>query len=514
MLDSHVLNQTLRVLLTTCVILAGGSAASEALAAKPAKSEFEAFFGPQTDWPRYRGPQGNGVAEQKGLPVKWSKKENILWSVDLFQQPKDIYPLYPYTSPIVYKDKIFVTLATYKPGIFVEPPKNFKLKDPKPATFAELAEFKLVCFNKSDGRKLWETFIEPGEGWEAGPLPGDHGDECSFDVTTPCTDGERVYVAFGGRGMEKNLGEGVLAAVDYSGKVVWRQDFTKMIKGTFEYNLSTSPVLYKNTIVMVLTVGNGGGYTVAFDSKTGTLKYCDPRPVPPWPGRKHMGGHSTPTPVLANGTPLLLYNAIASVEGINPEDGKVVWFAKSGGGSSSMVHGGGIVYGDYASTKWSGAALALDTLAAAKGDITSAVKWRPPTDVSIANDDLGELSSPVLYGGYVYRAVGGKVYCTEAATGKVLYAEKLPSISWIANPIATGDGLIYFASSYMTYVLKAGPTFELVATNELDDGEFAPAFLHSWRPNGPRHGYPYSSFAVSEGKFFVLGSNKLWCVGK
>jgi hypothetical protein len=53
-------------------------------------------------------------------------------------------------------------------------------------------------------------------------------------------------------------------------------------------------------------------------------------------------------------------------------------------------------------------------------------------------------------------------------------------------------------------VIKAGPKFELVSTCDLGDLNF----------RGCQGDFAFNSAAVSEGKIFVQGHNKLWCIGK
>jgi len=38
------------------------------------------------DWPRFRGPTGQGISEEKNLPVSWSATEGILWNKEVFRQ--------------------------------------------------------------------------------------------------------------------------------------------------------------------------------------------------------------------------------------------------------------------------------------------------------------------------------------------------------------------------------------------------------------------------------------------
>ncbi len=441
--------------------------------AEPAKaegvsSEYEKSFGPQRDWPRFRGPLGNGVSAEKGLPVKWNAKtgENILWSTDL---PLSMYPQYPYASPIVFKDRIFILLANIKP-----------------------AEHKVACFNKQDGKLLWVTAIKPVSGSML--MVGEHQEEFSYANATPCTDGERVYAAFA---------SGVVVALDYTGKVVWRYELIKsqnLKPGLYEGALGTnglcsSPVLYKDMLIV-----DSSQCCVAFDRKTGDVKYAERRPG---------AVYASPVPVMIKGVPCLLHRIGSTVCGVDPENGKVAWSIKNtdNNGIPSLAAGDGIVYGSQ------GVAWSLDSLAGAKGDVSAiAPKWKYDKKDAI-NDGMG---SPIVAGGYVCRVTPRGNYgatktfmCFEAATGNVCYDEKTPAelaaSAWTACPMATTDGLIYFAGPWKTVVIKAGPKFELVAINDLDDGG-SPSSTHNY--------WDYNSAAMADGKIFILGYQKLWCIGK
>ena len=54
--------------------------------------------------------------------------------------------------------------------------------------------------------------------------------------------------------------------------------------------------------------------------------------------------------------------------------------------------------------------------------------------------------------------------CLDLETGELVFNERLPGVSTWASPFATPEGRIYFASAGKSYVIKAGPSFELVAT--------------------------------------------------
>jgi hypothetical protein len=61
-----------------------------------------------SDWPRWRGPSADGVADGQSLPLKWSLTENIRWSVKL--------PGWGTSSPVVWRGRLFVTTQTEEGG--------------------------------------------------------------------------------------------------------------------------------------------------------------------------------------------------------------------------------------------------------------------------------------------------------------------------------------------------------------------------------------------------------------
>jgi outer membrane protein assembly factor BamB len=459
--------------------------------------EYAKYFGPQQDWPRFRGPTGNGVCHQKGLPTKWNYDtgENIVWSAETFGPDAPYHPWHPYASPIVYKNKVFIVFANYKKSIFVDPPKDLHLKTPFPSTFDGMAEFKLACYQKSDGKKLWETAIEPVEDWPARPTPGEHADECGPVASTPCTDGERVYVVWG-----PGHGSGEVAAVDFDGKVVWRQDLTRLLgKGTFHYQVCSSPMIYKDTIVLSLPLSFPSGFhTLGLDCKTGAVKYDEKR-------GSRIELYTSPLPLLVGGKPFILNNTNTEFSVLDPDNGKAIWSVKQVFSSASPTVGDEMIYADACGAGFVGTALSFDSLSDAKGDITGRAKWKIDHKIPGA---AGDGDSPVISNGYVYRRCASKLFCIEVKTGNIVYEEKMPDIPTYlsySNSFVTDDGFLYFANSGRSVVLKTGPKFEVVAVNELKDG--------SWPVRGNFYAYAHNSAAVSDGRIYIQGHKKLWCIG-
>ena len=112
------------------------------------------------DWPQFRGPTGLGYTDEKNLPLTWNAKtgENIVWKSPL---PKSDNP---YSSPIVWGDRVFVTCVVNNP-----------------------LEHHVLCFQRADGKQLWDTTLPPGP-WLLKDLRGGYG------APTPCTDGDRKSV--------------------------------------------------------------------------------------------------------------------------------------------------------------------------------------------------------------------------------------------------------------------------------------------------------------------------------
>ena len=55
------------------------------------------------NWPRWRGPEGLAVSQESPLPLSWGKDKNIRWKAKI--------PGEGFSSPIVWKDRVFVTSA-------------------------------------------------------------------------------------------------------------------------------------------------------------------------------------------------------------------------------------------------------------------------------------------------------------------------------------------------------------------------------------------------------------------
>jgi outer membrane protein assembly factor BamB len=403
------------------------------------------------DWPGWRGPTGMGQATDRGLPLTWGGKDgdNVLWKVPLFDGKGKVRLDQNQSSPVVRGEHVFVTLSYWPEGVAPE-------KEPP--------EHHVVCFRKSDGHRLWDTRVPAGP-WVLKDLRG------GYTVPTPAADDERVYVVFG---------SSVAAALDTAGKVVWRKEITPF---AFDVALGTSPVLYRDTVLLQWDQTNKTSRLIALDKKTGDVKWEKKRPDADW-------AHSTPVLAEVKGKTQLLAAAASAVQGLDPATGETIW---SGGlperarigDTVSPVLAGGVVYCD---SGRGGPGAAVDPTGT--GDVTKThLKWR----VAQVPEGFG---SPVAVGDYLYRLHNpGTVTCRKLADGETVYSERLAGVAVAPSPFATPDGRVYFASAGKSYVIKAGPKFEVLGVSDLGD---------------PSQATP----AVADGRIFLRGGRNLYCIGK
>jgi len=77
----------------------------------------------------------------------------------------------------------------------------------------------------------------------------------------------------------------------------------------------------------------------------------------------------------------------------------------------------------------------------------------------------------IIYEDYLYNLrMNGLLTCFNAKTGNVIYKEKIPETSGITASGICSDGKLYYSAEQGdVYVVKAGPEFEIISKNPLDD---------------------------------------------
>jgi outer membrane protein assembly factor BamB len=242
----------------------------------------------ESNWPRWRGPEGTGHSAEKDLPVKWDAK-SVIWKVPLKGSGQ--------SSPIVWGDRIFLTSAL------------------------DNGRQRLVfCLDRKDGKLLWEEAPWKGEPEKSHAMNGHASASCT-------TDGE-VVVAF--------FGKGGLHGYTVDGKHLWSRDL-----GPFSgpWGTAASPIFVGDLVIQNCDAENEA-YLLAVEKKTGKTVWKTPRDVP------ERGGWSTPVLVQAGSKQELVLNGAKVVSGYDPTSGKVLWTCKTfnGRGEPTATPGNGLIY--------------------------------------------------------------------------------------------------------------------------------------------------------------------------
>ena len=395
------------------------------------------------NWPQWRGPGLNGVSSEKDLPFKWNTEENVVWKVPM--------PGLSGATPIVWRDRIFLNVA-------------------------EGDNLALWCVNKSKGEVLWKR-----------PLGGGNVKMRKHNMSSPSpvTDGRNVYVM---------TGTGILKGFDFSGKELWSRDIQQDY-GTFGLNwgYASSPLLFEDSLYVQVLHGmktDAPSYVMRIEKKTGKTLWKVDRPTSAI--RESPDSYTTPGLLRHGKTIEIVITGGDCVTGHDPATGKEIWRANGLNPENNPFYrivASPIIFNDiiYAPTRVK-PLLALK--AGGKGDVTSShVLW------STANGP--DVPTPVTDGKYFYIVKdNGVVFCLDAKTGAEVYGQqRLKSGIYSGSPVLA-DGKIYVTNEDgLTSVIAAGPKFELLAENALNE-------------------YTLSSPAISDGRIYIKTSGHLYAIGK
>jgi len=203
---------------------------------------------------------------------------------------------------------------------------------------------------------------------------------------------------------------------------------------------------------------------------------------------------ATPLVIDFNGRRQVITAATQRIRSYDAASGKLLWEATGMTGNvvPSPVADKGIVY---CMSGFRGSALMAIRLAAAKGDVTS----KPEAIAWSARKDTPYVPSPLLYDGLLYYGKGnaGALTCADAATGKVHYGrQRLEGVKTLySSPVGAAGRVYVTGRGGLTFVIKHGTEFKILARNKLDDRFTASA-------------------AVADGDLLLRGEKSLYCIAK
>jgi outer membrane protein assembly factor BamB len=418
-----------------------------------------------SNWSQWRGPEGTGLSNETNLPIEWGAGKNIRWSATI--------PGQGHSSPIVWGNKVFLT--TDIEGETVPGAKAVEHKlggqvfvHPDSVGSNRKHTFKLLCFDRSTGKVLWERTAYEGTVYDNRHRKG------SYAAPTPATDGDHVYAWFGGEG------DG-LYCYDFNGKLIWKTAVGKL--ANIGMGPGSSPVLFENAVILQCDEDEGkNSFIVALDKKTGKEVWKRPRKI--------QISWSTPLIVNTAQRPEMITSGNELVISYDPKTGKELWQAK-GHGSNAIPsplagHGMVFVYAGFPVKK------------------TMAIKLGGAGDISDSSNIVWQyekgtayVPSSILYGDYIYlMSDRGILTCLDAKSGKIVYeGGRIPvPASFTASPVAFDGKILLTSEDGDTYVVKAGPKHEVLATNSVGEPV-------------------YASPAISDGMIFIRGEKNLYCIG-
>ncbi len=400
---------------------------------------------PDANWPSFRGRDAAGVAAGPAAPTDWSvsKRTNVRWSAKV--------PGLGHSSPIVWGDRVMLTTAigeNDKPEL-----KTGLYGDIEPIDESGKFRWVVQCYDKRDGKLLWEREAHAGT-----PAIKRHP-KSTHANSTPATDGNVVVALFGSEGLH---------AFDLDGKPLWKKDLGTLDSGYYvvpaaQWGFGSSPIVADGRVIVQCDVQRGS-FLAAFDAKDGREIWRTPREeVPTW---------STPTVASAGGRRQIIVNGYKTIAGYDFDTGKELWKMKGGGDIPVPTP---IVAHDlfYITNAHGMFAPIFAIRAGAAGDITLPSNKSSGEHVAWSRGRGGNyMQTPIVLGDLLYLCLdNGVLTCLDARTGEQKYRQRLGtgSTGFTASPVASGGNLYYTSESGDVSIVKAGPAFELVAVNSLDD---------------------------------------------
>ena len=231
------------------------------------------------NWPQWRGAKLDGVSHEKGLPLKWSKTENIAWRLPL--------PGPGGATPVIWDDRVFVSST-------------------------EGDQLVLLCISTS-GKLLWKRVVSEGNK----VVRGDEGNAAS---PSPSTDGKHVWVMFT---------NGALACYSVDGDETWKIDLQERFgKFRIAFGMTSTPVLDGERIYLQLIHGDGKADTreatiAAVDKSSGTTIWKTGRPSEAYAENEHS--YASPVLYRDKERAYLLSHGADYIVAHNLEDGSELW---------------------------------------------------------------------------------------------------------------------------------------------------------------------------------------------
>ncbi|MEM7201091.1 MAG: PQQ-binding-like beta-propeller repeat protein [Planctomycetota bacterium] len=419
------------------------------------------------EWPRFRGPNGAGVAVGGRLPADLAADGVTAWRTPVAGAR---------SSPVLDDGHVFVTAAAEEGSA-------------------------VLCLSREDGSVVWSRRFARARHAERHEL----NDPAS---PTPAVDEGSVYAFF------PELGVVALDKID--GRQRWLHALAPLNN---QYGMASSPIVAGDSVVL-LCDQVADSFLLALDAETGDVRWQRPRPA-------MTGGWSTPVlfPSGTDPTNIITFGCVIA-HGYDLETGDVLWNVGGLGWpvSSPVIHGDRLlccaaVAAEYPVPSFAAIAAGYDRDADGKiasdelhHDILRHYFARTDRDgdrfltqpewdgarASLFRDDVGlvafalngaapreawrvsrspsMVATPLVYREVAYMIKSGGILTTiDADTGEVLQRRRIAGAmgEFYASPVA-GDGKVYVCNTDgRVFVLAAGREPEVLSTHDLGEPIFA-----------------------------------------
>ena len=398
------------------------------------------------DWPQFRGKDAAGVAAGTSTPpVQWrlTPDTGIAW--------KTAIPGLAHSSPIVFGDRVYLTTAVAaegKPRIVLGDVSKSGID---PATDTGRHAWRLIAIDKASGKIAWDKVA-----YEGTPRMKRHV-KASHASATPATDGRTIVALMGSEG---------LFAFDMNGVQKWRADLGVMDVGLvddpgMQWGPASSPVIFGN-MVLVQNDRHKNSFLAAYDLATGKELWRTPHEdYPSW---------ATPAIIRAGTRTEIVTNSGQYIRGFDPQTGKELWRLSDSRTQVKVptpIAAGDlvIVTGGYPP----GGRPIYAIRPGGSGELTDkALAWKTDRGAPYTG-------TPIMYNGVLYALTdNGILSAYEPKTGERIYQQRVASGSgFSASPVAAGGRLYLASEDGDVYVVKAGRTYELLATNPMGESLMA-----------------------------------------
>lgn len=412
------------------------------LSAPPASAEEPR---PGVDWPQFRGIGASGISEGTPLPITWDvpRGENLRWKTPI--------PGMSHASPIVWGDRVFVVTAVSgqdNPSLKVGLYGNVDSVDD-----STVHRWFMYGLDKNTGKILWEQLLHEGA-----PSVKRHAKATQAN-STPATNGKVVVTFYGSEG---------LCCLSVDGKMLWKKNIGNLSTGWFvppqpQWGFGSSPIIFEDMVIVQCDVLHDA-FIAAFRLDTGEEVWRTKREeVPTW---------GTPTLWRAGGRSQIVVNGYQRLAGYDPRDGRELWWMSAGGDIPvpTPVAGDDLIY---VANAHGFAAPIYAIRPTASGNISLSKDEKSNEHIAWCDRACGNyMQTPLLYLGGLYCCRdNGVLTCYDPKTGEQRYRQRLGkgTTGFTASPVA-GDGKLYLTSEEGdVYVVRAGPTFELLASNAIGE---------------------------------------------